>query len=140
LIDLLPIDENRIQSYEDAHLIVDFQSETVRLDGQLLRLTRKEFALLAFLTRRAGDLVSRDALMTQVWNYNLEIRTRTVDVHIRRLRRNLGLYGKLYIETIFGVGYRFQPRYADNPSPAELVSRALWLGTEAQERISAARN
>ena len=140
MIDLLPIDENRIQCYEDSHLIVDFQAKTVRLDSQLLRLTRKEYALLAFLTRRAGDLVSRAALMTQVWDYKLEIRTRTLDVHIRRLRRVLGRYGKLYIETIFGVGYRFQPRYADDPAPAKLVSRALWLGTEAEERISAARN
>ena len=112
--------------------MVDFQSETVRLDGQPLRLTQKEFALLAFLARRAGDLVSRSALLTEVWNYSLEVRTRTLDVHIRRLRRNLGRYGKVYIETIFGVGYRFQPRRAEEPVPTQLVSRALWMATEPE--------
>jgi DNA-binding response OmpR family regulator len=117
---------------------VDFQSETVQLDGQPLRLTSKEFAVLAFLARRAGDLVSRAALLTEVWNYSLAVRTRTLDVHIRRLRRSLGRYGKLYIETIFGVGYRFQPRRADEPRPAKVVSRALWMASEREEQISTA--
>lgn len=139
MIDLINIDENRIHCYQDPHLFVDFQSETVRLDGQAVYLTNKEFALLAFLARRAGDLVSRTALLTAVWNYSLGARTRTLDVHIRRLRRNLGRYGKVYIETIFGVGYRFQPRRADEPVPAKVVS-GLWLGTESEEQIAAARN
>src|SRR5260221_4132864 len=95
LIDLLPIDENRIHCYQDSHLIVDFQSETVRLDGQPVLLTHKEFALLAFLTRRAGELVSRTALLTQVWGYRIEVRTRTLDLHLRRLPLGLGRYGKL---------------------------------------------
>ena len=139
MIDLLPFDENRIHCYQDSHLTVDFQSETVQLDGQPLLLTHKEFALLAFLARRAGELVSRASLLTQVWGYSIEVRTRTLDVHVRRLRRGLGRYGKLYIETICGVGYRFQPRRADEPVPAKVVSRALWLATEPEEHLSAAR-
>ena len=135
MIDSLTIDENRTHCYQDLHLIVDFQSESVRLDGQTVRLTHKEFALLSFLARRAGDLVSRAALLTEVWDYSLEVRSRTLDVHIRRLRRNLGRYGKLYIETIFGVGYRFQPRRTDEPVPAKVVSRALCLVSELEEQI-----
>jgi DNA-binding winged helix-turn-helix (wHTH) protein len=60
-------------------------------------------------------------------------------VHIRRLRRNLGRHGKLYIETIFGVGYRFQPRGANEPAPIKVVSPALWLGTKPEKQMSAAR-
>jgi DNA-binding response OmpR family regulator len=129
LIDLLTTDKNRAERYQDSHLTVDYQAEIARLDGQPLFLRRKEFALLAFLARHSGDLVSRAALLTHVWKCNPEIRTRTVDVHLRRLRQNLGRYGKIYIETVFGVGYRFQPLRSDEPQPASVVSRALWLET-----------
>jgi DNA-binding response OmpR family regulator len=53
--------------------------------------------------------VPREVLLQDIWGYSREIRTRTLDVHIRRLRKKLGQYGDKYIETIFGVGYRFQP-------------------------------
>ena len=101
---------NLSHCYQDSHLTVDFQLETVELDGQLLELTQKEFDLLALLVRRAGELIPRPMLLMLVWGYSVEIRTRTLDVHIRRLRKNLGSYAKQYIETVFGVGYRFQPR------------------------------
>ena len=99
---------NRNDHYRDSHLMVDFQQQTVELDGQLLELTQKEFDLLALLVRQAGELIPRPMLMMLVWGYGAEIRTRTLDVHIRRLRRNLGRYAAQYIETVFGVGYRFQ--------------------------------
>jgi len=97
--------------YQDSHLTVDFHLETVELDGQLLELTRKEFELLALLVRRAGELIPRPILLMLVWGYGVEIQTRTLDVHIRRLRKNLGSYATHYIETVFGVGYRFQPSH-----------------------------
>jgi DNA-binding response OmpR family regulator len=53
--------------------------------------------------------VPRGALLLRVWGYGSEIRTRTLDVHVRRLRKKLGEYAEQYIETIFGIGYRFQP-------------------------------
>ena len=102
---------NRNDRYQDAHLMVDFQQQTVELDGQLLELTQKEFDLLALLVRRPGELVPRPMLLMLVWGYGVEIRTRTLDVHIRRLRKNLGSYATPYIETVFGVGYRFQPSH-----------------------------
>jgi DNA-binding response OmpR family regulator len=62
----------------------------------------------------------------RVWGYSNEIRTRTLDVHVRRLRKKLGQYSEQYIETIFGIGYRFQPfrltqRFASGVSAAPIA-------------------
>lgn len=95
--------------YRDEHCMVDFQHHAAFLDCSQMTLTRKEFELLATLAGNAGEIVPRDVLLQNIWGYSREIRTRTLDVHIRRLRKKLGGYGDQYIETIFGVGYRFQP-------------------------------
>ncbi len=97
------------QGYRDPHLMVDCRKAAAWLDSHPMTLTRKEFELLAFLSENAGEAMRRDVLMMEIWGYSREIRTRTLDVHIRRLRRKLGAFGDQYIETIFGVGYRFQP-------------------------------
>jgi len=95
--------------YRDAHLTVDFQKQAATLDSQPMPLTRKEYDLLALLVSYAGVIVPRAEVLMRVWGYSTEIRTRTLDVHIRHLRRKLGVYADLYIETVFGVGHRFQP-------------------------------
>jgi len=95
--------------YRDEHCVVDFSNNGVFVDACPLVLTRKEFELLAMLVQNVGQIVPRDVLLRQVWGYGPDIRTRTLDVHVRRLRKKLGDYGDTYIETIFGVGYRFQP-------------------------------
>jgi DNA-binding response OmpR family regulator len=97
------------ETYEDSHLLVNFQTGAVALDGRILRIPRKEFELLAYLLRHARELLSRDRLLMAIWGYGQGVRTRTLDVHIRRLRQNLEPYGKFYIETVFSMGYRFQP-------------------------------
>ena len=106
---LVKISSSRPDRYQDAHLEVDFEHRMARLDRQPLPLTRKEYDLLAILVANAGEVVRRDALLSRVWGYSREVRTRTLDVHIRRVRKKLGAYSDQYIETIFGVGYRFQP-------------------------------
>jgi len=100
------------QAYRDEHLSVDFQHQMVILDNQRMTLTRKEYDLLSLMVQHAGQIVPRDVLLLQVWGYGVEIRTRTLDVHVRRLRKKLGAYADQYIETIFGIGYRFQPFHA----------------------------
>lgn len=95
--------------YQDAHLSLNFERETASLDGTPLKLTYKAYSLLAFLVRRPGELVRREELLRLVWGYTANIRTRTLDVHMRRVRKSLGIYGVTYIETVFGIGYRFQP-------------------------------
>ena len=97
------------ERYQDSHLEVDFARALAALDSKRMILTRKEYELLSLLVQNAGEIIPRDALLWRVWGYSHEIRTRTLDVHIRRLRKKLGSYSDQYIETIFGIGYRFQP-------------------------------
>jgi DNA-binding response OmpR family regulator len=113
------------QRYQDQHLDMDFEHKIALLDTKPLGLTRKEYELLALLIRNAGDVVSRETLLLRVWGYNNQIRTRTLDVHIRRLRKKLGQHSGVYIETIFGVGYRFQPFRAQRPAPMFAPAMAL---------------
>lgn len=101
--------------YEDTHLNINFARRQVEVDGSAVTLTRKEYELLALLAHNAGEIVTREALLRQVWGYSDGVRTRTLDVHIRRVRKKLAPFTDQYIETIFGVGYRFQP-YRQRPS------------------------
>lgn len=105
----LPTHTIEVPAYRDEHLAIDFGQQAVALDGQRMTLTRKEYDLLSLLVQHAGEIIPRDALLLRVWGYSSEIRTRTLDVHVRRLRKKLGGYADTYIETIFGIGYRFQP-------------------------------
>jgi two-component system, OmpR family, alkaline phosphatase synthesis response regulator PhoP len=109
---LAPIPGNNTASYRDEHLVIDYEHQLATLDNERMPLTRKEYDLLSLLVRHAGEIIPRDALLLQVWGYGAEIRTRTLDVHVRRLRKKLGGYADQYIETIFGIGYRFQPFHA----------------------------
>ena len=92
--------------YEDERLQVHFEDMHVNCDGAEVRLTRKEFALLAALARRPGKVATRQQLLDDVWGQQYYGDTRTLDVHIRRLRSKLGGCGES-IETVVGVGYRF---------------------------------
>ena len=118
----IPVSTNQTATYRDEHLTVDFEQQSAALDAERMLLTRKEYDLLALLVKHAGEIIPREALLMQVWGYGAEIRTRTLDVHVRRLRKKLGSYADQYIETIFGIGYRFQPFHAPRyfqPTPAK---------------------
>ena len=122
----LQIPNSHQQRYQDPHLELDFEHRIARLDAQPLGLTRKEYDLLELLIHNAGEVVGRQTLLFRVWGYNNQVRTRTLDVHIRRLRKKLGEHSGLYIETIFGVGYRFQPYRA--PRSMSTLSPAMAVG------------
>lgn len=92
--------------YEDERLSVDFEDMRVVADGEEVRLTRKEFALLEHLIKNIGRVATRQQLLDSVWGYSYFGDTRTLDVHIRRLRQKMGECGGC-IETVVGVGYRF---------------------------------
>lgn len=77
----------------------------VKAAGEKVILTNKEFKLLCLLVESKGNVLSRDQLLTNIWGYDFDGETRTVDVHIRSLRQKLGSCGNL-IETVRGIGYR----------------------------------
>ncbi len=87
-------------------LKIDVDSHEVHVDSSLIELTALEFRLLRELVDKRGRVQSRDQLLSEVWGYNSEVTTRTVDTHIKRLREKLGSMGK-YVQTIRGVGYKF---------------------------------
>jgi DNA-binding response OmpR family regulator len=119
---------HQVMPYRDEHLILDFDQQVAMLDSQHMTLTRKEYDLLSLLVQHAGEIIPREALLMQVWGYGAEIRTRTLDVHVRRLRKKLGAYADQYIETIFGIGYRFQPYHAPRYFSAPMNKPVIAMG------------
>jgi DNA-binding response OmpR family regulator len=92
--------------YQGKHLKADFDAVAIAVDGEPIRLTRREYELLRFLVENRNRVLSRDRLLERVWGYERFIETRSVDVHIGRLRSKLGPAGH-QIETVVGLGYRF---------------------------------
>jgi DNA-binding response OmpR family regulator len=92
--------------YRGKHLTADFDAIDIAVDGAAIRLTRREFELLRYLIENRNRVISRDRLLERVWGYDRIIETRSVDVHVGRLRSKLGCAGK-QIETVVGLGYRF---------------------------------
>jgi DNA-binding response OmpR family regulator len=91
--------------FDDGDLHVDRARFEVRLRGERVHLTKKEFDLLWLLIRNRARVVTRDAILARLWDYDADVETRTVDVHIRALRRKLG---DERIETVVGLGYRYR--------------------------------
>ncbi len=88
-------------------LEIDPQKVEVRVEGKPVRLTRTEFNLLLALAEARGKVLSREVLLDKVWGYTFEGYARTVDTHIRRLRKKLGPAAE-FVETVWGIGYRFR--------------------------------
>jgi two-component system alkaline phosphatase synthesis response regulator PhoP len=95
---------------EIGNLRIEPQAFEVILEGEKLGLTLKEYELLYFLATHRGQVLTRDQLLDQIWGFDYYGETRTVDVHIRHLRKKIeeqSSYKQNYIETVRGVGYRF---------------------------------
>ena len=90
-----------------GELVIDENSYTARIKGRALDLTFKEFELLKFLAQHPGRVFTRAQLLQEIWGYDYFGGTRTVDVHIRRLRSKLGPEHEAIIGTVRNVGYRF---------------------------------
>jgi DNA-binding response OmpR family regulator len=103
---LMPGTSGEIRS---GDLVIDEPTYSVRLRGHSLDLTFKEFELLKFLAQHPGRVFTRSQLLQEVWGYDYFGGTRTVDVHVRRLRAKLGAEYEILIGTVRNVGYRFVP-------------------------------
>lgn len=98
--------EAKQPAYRGKHLSADFEAVSITVDGKPVRLTRREFELLRYLVENKNRVISRDRLLERVWGYDRSIETRSVDVHVGRLRAKLDAAGA-QIETVIGLGYRF---------------------------------
>jgi len=92
---------------ERGDLVIDESAYSVKIKGQLIDLTFKEFELLKFLAQHPGRVFSRQQLLQEVWGFDYFGGTRTVDVHVRRLRAKLGPEYENFISTLRNVGYKF---------------------------------
>ncbi len=99
-------DDQAPAAYCGDRLVADFDAVSVVVDGGSVRLTRREFELLRYLVQNKNRVVSRDRLLERVWGYDRTVETRSVDVHVGRLRSKLGEASR-QIETVIGLGYRF---------------------------------
>ena len=97
---------DRNAGYQRGPLAIDFDAVSVRVSGASVRLTKREFELLRFLVENRNRVLSRDRLLERVWGLDRQVETRSVDVHVGRLRGKLGHAGR-QIETVIGMGYRF---------------------------------
>jgi DNA-binding response OmpR family regulator len=93
--------------YDDGHLKLDPRTLRVYVDGEEVKLAKKELELLWMLVRNRPAVVSRERILTEVWQMADDVETRTVDAHIRNLRKKIG---KDRIRTVIGYGYRFEAR------------------------------
>lgn len=94
------------QEIQAAGIVIDEDSYTARVHGTVLNLTYKEFELLKYLAQHPGRVFTRAQLLNEVWGYDYYGGTRTVDVHVRRLRAKLGSENENLISTVRNVGYR----------------------------------
>ncbi len=99
--------QKAVQTLSQGAILLDADKHVVRVQGTEVYLTYKEFELLRILMAHPGQVFSRDRLLAEIWGYDFDGETRTVDVHIRSLRHKLGAAGE-EIETVRGIGYRMR--------------------------------
>lgn len=103
--EIVPSDRETITS---ERLVIDLASCEVSVEGRKVDLTFKEYELLKFLASNSGRVFTREALLDRIWGMDYFGGDRTVDVHIRRLRSKIEKPGKVFIETVRNIGYRFR--------------------------------
>jgi two-component system response regulator VicR len=95
-------------SIKNAELQIFLKERTVLINNEEIHLTPKEFDLLYLLMDNLEQVFSREILLEKIWGYDYYGGTRTVDMHIRRLRKKIEITDKKYIQTVFGVGYKMK--------------------------------
>ncbi|MGV8979415.1 MAG: winged helix-turn-helix transcriptional regulator [Cellulomonas sp.] len=123
------------QEISAGELVIDPGGYSARLRGRPLDLTFKEFELIKYLVQHPGRVFTRAQLLQEVWGYDYYGGTRTVDVHVRRLRAKLGPEHEQLIGTVRNVGYRFDP---PKDRRAVATSRRMSAGPESDDSSDAA--
>ena len=100
-------DDKKNDVFKFNGLEVDFSARTVTIDGKRVEMTPKEYDLFFYMVRNKGIALTREALISEVWGYDFFGDERTLDTHIKLLRKSLGDYSKCIV-TLRGVGYRFE--------------------------------
>ncbi len=93
--------------YKFGDLVIDDKAHEVMIKDQVIYLTPKEYELLKYFVNNKNVALSREQLLTNVWGYDFYGDDRTIDTHVKTLRKNLGSYGN-YIKTVRGIGYKFE--------------------------------
>ena len=96
------------EAVEIGGIIMDKSAHSVKIDGQPIDLSVKEFELLEYFLTNKGVALSREKILNNVWNYDYFGDARTIDTHVKKLRSKMGEKGD-YIKTIWGMGYKFEP-------------------------------
>jgi DNA-binding response OmpR family regulator len=120
--------ESGPQEISAGELTIDAGGYSARVRGRPLDLTYKEFELIKYLVQHPGRVFTRAQLLQEVWGYDYYGGTRTVDVHVRRLRAKLGSEHEQLIGTVRNVGYRFDPPKERRETSLESVSGGTSLG------------
>jgi len=99
--------ENRVLSFDNGGLVIDLTARTVSIDGEKISMSPKEYDLLFYMVENENIALTRETLINKVWGYDFYGDARTLDTHVKLLRKSLGKYSR-YIVTLRGVGYRFE--------------------------------
>ncbi len=102
------LNEKQSGPLEMGGIKVDKEAHQVSVDGVLVELSYKEFELLTYFMENPGIALSREKILNGVWNYDYFGDARTIDTHVKKLRAKLGEKGNQYIQTIWGLGYKFE--------------------------------
>ena len=100
--------EKKNSLLEMGGIVLDKEAHQVQVDGVFVELSFKEFELLTYFMENPGIALSREKILNGVWNYDYFGDARTIDTHVKKLRAKLGEKGNLYIQTIWGLGYKFE--------------------------------
>ena len=102
-----PTKTNTVQEFDGGGLKIDFTARIVYIDGEKINMSPKEYDLLFYMAENHNIALTREKLISEVWGYDYYGDARTLDTHVKLLRRSLGRYASCIV-TVRGVGYRFE--------------------------------
>lgn len=112
ILELMSRVNAKVRRYQKSQTIyisdieINLQNYEVIIDGEKVMLTSKEFEILAYLVKNKQKVVTREELLNKIWGLNMDVETRTIDMHIKSLRQKISKHNKNIIKTVYGIGYK----------------------------------